>query len=109
MALALAAGDIPPTLAEAYYQYLRELRVPESCEIVAGFLHEGLSLGQARCVLSIVEKYVGEARRAMRGGSPAPGPARVLVGPSCGCGRRSREATVTVLRQGARIRVPAAA
>lgn len=101
--LPLAAGDVaPPTSVdemEAYCRALRGLRVPPTCQIVAGFLHEDLTEQQARTFLSTVDKFVGEARRATRGG-PTPGPVRPLaLAPSCGCGRRSMQATMTVLGQ----------
>jgi hypothetical protein len=93
----LAAGDVPPTLNEAFYRPLQNLRLPADTQVVAGFLHEGISIPEARTILGIVNKYVDLARKATSDATSPP----VAVAPSCGCGRRTKEATLAVLQQGA--------
>jgi hypothetical protein len=95
MHLPLAAGDEPPSLQERYYRPLRNLRLTEGCELVAGLLHEGLNEAQVAKALGMVEKFVSEST-----GTATP-VAPVAVAPSCGYGRRSQDATLAVLRQAA--------
>ena len=93
----LAAGHVPPTLNEAFYRPLQDLRLPATTQVVAGFLHEGITTAEARTILGIVNKYVDLARKAT---SDVPSPP-LAIAPSCGCGRRTEEMTLAVLRQGA--------
>ena len=69
----LAAGDNAPSLAESYYAPLANLSLPADTRLVAGFVHEALSVDQLRIVLSMVESAYGRD---------------VDVAAPCGLGRR---------------------
>ncbi|MBB5166310.1 hypothetical protein [Mycobacterium sp. AZCC_0083] len=81
--LPLAAGDEPPTLDPAYYAPLARLRVPTTTRVVAGFVHEGLSDGQLRLVLRLVESAAGR---------------RVDIAAPCGLGRRERDVARRIMQ-----------
>ena len=82
----LAAGDQPPVLDPGFYRPLADLRLPETTRFVAGFLHEGRSIDEARQILGVVESAYGGT---------------VDVAAACGLGRRGHDNALATMRQAA--------
>jgi hypothetical protein len=78
----LAEGDIPPPLDREYYKPLKYVHMPETIRFVAGFVHEGRSLDEAKNIL----KHIESVRAHM-----------VDIACSCGLGRRQPEVAVQLL------------
>ena len=68
-----AAAVEPPISDEAFYEPLRELRLPDDVRFIAGFLHESLDLGAHQELLARIESLTGR---------------EVDVAAACGLGRR---------------------
>lgn len=68
-----AAAAKPPIPGEAFYEPLRDLRLPDTCRFIAGFLHETLDLAAHRELLERIEGLSGR---------------EVDVAAACGLGRR---------------------
>jgi hypothetical protein len=80
----LAEGELAPPLDPGWYEPLRAVRLPRTTRIVAGFVHEKLTLGDARRLLRVLDGAVG---------------APVDVAASCGLGRRTPEVASVMLEQ----------
>jgi len=80
------AGRKPPSLETSHYASLGTLaaRLPENTRLIAGIVHERLSLGQQRGLLHRIEDIMQRS---------------VDVGPSCGFGRVSLEVARRLTRQ----------
>jgi hypothetical protein len=72
----LAEGEVAPPTDPAAYAPLQRIRLPDGTRLVAGFVHEKLTLDEHTRILEAIE--------AARGGS-------VAVACSCGMGRRTPE------------------
>jgi len=72
----LAAGDIPPSTNEAFYEDLGKLALGPHTAFYAGFVHEAPTLGQQQTTKRIIEQALGH---------PLAG-----VSTACGLGRRTR-------------------
>jgi hypothetical protein len=72
----LAAGSQPPPLDRAWYTPLRELYIPTTARVVAGFVHERRTLDEHRQIRDDLDKILG---------------APVDIASSCGLGRRDRD------------------
>jgi hypothetical protein len=70
-----AEAVVPPTTDAAYYQPLKDVRLPSDVRFVAGFVHEARTLDENRAILNAIEDARGAA---------------VDVACSCGLGRRSQ-------------------
>ncbi|HEV3309759.1 MAG TPA: hypothetical protein VG815_04500, partial [Chloroflexota bacterium] len=68
-----AAAEEPPTFEPAFYEPLKQLRIPESIRFVAGCIHESLSSERQVELLRLIESHVGR---------------EVDVASACGLGRR---------------------
>ena len=68
-----AAAAEPPIEDEAFYEPLRDLRLPDDVRFIAGFLHESLDLDAHQHLLARIESHVGR---------------EVDVAAACGLGRR---------------------
>jgi hypothetical protein len=79
-----AAAVEPPPLDPAFYDPLRDLRLPPSTRFVAGIVHEDRTLTEERQLLSLIEGLTGRT---------------VDVATACGLGRREREAALATLDQ----------
>lgn len=101
----MAAGDITPPVKRDYYLPLRGLRLPPACQLAAGFLHENLSASEADQIAEWVSDYFAVARLAVAKKDMELPPVfpRIALAPSCGCGRRTQEQTITILDQAARL------
>lgn len=89
MHIPMASGENTPPLRSRFYAPLSRLRLPDTCQVAAGFFHEDLSPSQLRMLAAQVIYSVDQANI----------PSRLALAPSCGCGRRSEAATQAVLRQ----------
>jgi hypothetical protein len=78
----LAAANEPPPLDVAFYEPLRNLRLPADTRFIAGFVHDDRSLDEQRELLHRLEALVGRP---------------VDVASSCGLGRRTREDALAAL------------
>lgn len=72
----LAEGSVPPTLEMDYYTPLKDIRLPDSAQFIAGFVHEKRTLAENKAILDTIEKARGS---------------QVAVACSCGLGRRTPE------------------
>ena len=68
-----AAADEPPVAEEAFYEPLRDLRLPAATRFIAGFQHESLDLDGHRELLARIERLSGR---------------EVDIAAACGLGRR---------------------
>jgi hypothetical protein len=84
----LAAADHPATTDPAFYEPLRELRLPVGTTFAAGFAHEAQTLEEQRRIRTIVE---GHLQRP------------VAISAACGLGRRSETAGRAVLERHAEL------
>jgi hypothetical protein len=73
-------------LDPAFYRPLADLRLPETTRFIAGFLHEGRSIEEARHILGLVEFAYGGT---------------VDVAAACGLGRRGHDNALATMRQAA--------
>jgi hypothetical protein len=81
----LAEGERAPSLDPRWYEPLRAVQLSRGTRLVAGFVHEKLSLGDARRLVQVLDAAVG--------GAP------VDIAASCGLGRRTPEAASMALEQ----------
>ncbi|SHF36141.1 hypothetical protein SAMN05444392_11722 [Seinonella peptonophila] len=72
----LAEGDQPPTLSDAFYQPLKELRIPQETRFIAGFVHEKRSVDELKQIQAKIDELLGYP---------------VDIACSCGMGRRTPE------------------
>jgi hypothetical protein len=72
-----AAAEEPPTFDPAFYEPLKELRIPEGTRFAAGCVHETLSAERQLELLRLIESNIGH---------------EVDVAAACGLGRRPDEA-----------------
>lgn len=79
-----AAANVPPTLDPAWYAPLAKLRLPAWTRLVAGCVHEDLSLEDQKAVLALIEGPVGH---------------EVDVATACGLGRRTPEAATAAMER----------
>jgi hypothetical protein len=80
--LPFARGDEPAPAYPSFYDPLRQLRIPPSTRLAAGFVHEAVSLEGNLAVRSAIEERVAR---------------EVDVAAACGLGRRSREQAIANL------------
>jgi hypothetical protein len=78
----LAEGKIAPTTDAGYYQPMRDLHLPAGTRLIAGFVHESLSLDDNRRILAAIEQARGQT---------------VDIASSCGLGRRTPDQANQVL------------
>ena len=71
-----AAAKEPPIEAEAFYEPLRDLELPDDTRFIAGFLHESLDTEAHRELLARIERLSGR---------------EVDVAAACGLGRRASD------------------
>src|SRR5262249_56789772 len=81
-----ARGATPPATAPAFYQPLRQLRIPAHVRVAAGFVHELRSEEEQRKLLAMLEDLAGR---------------QLDVANSCGLGRQRKELAVYNLKQAA--------
>ena len=84
MHLPFAAGASPPPADPRAYRALRALDLPADASLVAGFVHERLSMERLEEVLEIIEKARTEA---------------VDVACACGLGRRDTGTAEELMRR----------
>ncbi|MEM1137742.1 MAG: hypothetical protein AAGI07_18025 [Bacteroidota bacterium] len=72
----LAEGNIPPETDVAFYNILKDIKLPKDTRFIAGFVHEKLPLETHKKLLKNIENIRGE---------------QIDIACSCGMGRRTAE------------------
>lgn len=83
-----AEGAIPPPIDPAYYQPLREIKLPPATRFVAGFVHEKRSYDEHLRILGAIEQARGQ---------------EVDIASSCGLGRRTPEEAIQSMQLTSRL------
>jgi hypothetical protein len=83
-----AAADHPATTDPAFYEPLRELKLPVTARFAAGFAHESQTLSEQRAIRTLVEDLLGR---------------EVVISAACGLGRRTEAAGRAVLERTAEL------
>lgn len=79
----LAEGHIPPTTNPAFYDILRNVKLPEHTRFIAGMVHEKLSVNAQKELITHIDHIIGR---------------KVDIACSCGMGRRTSAAAEELLQ-----------